>query len=204
MEYPYIVAAVALKKFVNEIPNTGVPEKLSQAELVSRGFKSGNHRVLIPIMKFIKFIDDSGKPTENWVNFRDKGQSKRVMASCLRVAYSDLFKMYPNAQDKDTEALRNFFSTRVTAGQRVLESTVATFKALCELADFSGEQIEVLEPHDGEEGRAKRGKEVVAQLSQPGLTINLNIQLTLPATENAEIYEKIFAAMKKNLIEQRT
>lgn len=181
-----------------------MPEKLSQAELVSRGFKSGNHRAIIPIMKFIKFVDESGKPTQNWVNYRDKGQSGRVMASCLRVAYNDLFRTYPNAQDKDTEALRNFFSTRVTAGQKVLDLTVTTFRALCELADFRGEQIEVMVPEGGEEGKSKGVRDTTSQPSPTGLTINLNIQLTLPATENAEIYDKIFAAMRKNLIVSRT
>jgi hypothetical protein len=206
-EYPYIVAPNTLKKFVQEIPQTGVPEKLSQAELEARGYKSHNYRSIIPILKFVKFIDDSGKPTDNWVNFRDKGQSGRVMASCLRAAYGDLFKLYTNAQDKDVEALRNFFSTKTTAGQRVLDYTVSTFKTLCELADFRADPLEteagVAVDKEGAK-RAQSGIKVVPQHTDSGLTINLNIQLTLPATENAEIYDKIFAALRKNLIEART
>jgi hypothetical protein len=33
------------------------------------------------------------------------------------------------------------------------------------------------------------------------MTLNVNIQLQLPATAESEVYEKLFAAMRKHLIE---
>jgi hypothetical protein len=197
-EFPYILTTNVLKKFIQEIPDTGIPEKLTQLELVQRGYRSGNHRPIIPILKLIKFLDESGKPTQNWVNYRDKAKSNQVMASCLRIAYSELFKTYPNAQDKDTEALRNFFSTRVKAGQQVLDSTVSTFRALADLADFGTQQEPPAE--EAQEGEGQKPRRTVPQAYSSGLTVNLNIQLTLPATENAEIYDKLFLALKKHLL----
>ncbi len=33
----------------------------------------------------------------------------------------------------------------------------------------------------------------------PGLTVNINIQLTLPATDDESVYDKLFASLKRNL-----
>ena len=33
-----------------------------------------------------------------------------------------------------------------------------------------------------------------------GMTVNINIQLQIPATDKAEIYDSFFAAMKKHLL----
>ena len=199
-EYPYIIGPNILKRFIQEIPSTEVPDKMTTVELEARGYKSHNYRVIIPILKFIRFLDDGGVPTSSWTNYRDKGKAGAVMASCLRVAYADLFKIYSNAQEKDTEALRNFFSTRVKKSENVLNWTVATFKALCELADFRAEapDVEEIEAPVGEQ-QTRVGRTRVPQ-SQSGMVVNLNIQVTVPATDNADIYDKFFAAMKKHLL----
>jgi hypothetical protein len=61
-DYPRIATPNVLKKFIQEIPDTGTPETLTQAELVQRGYRSHNYRPIVPILKNIKFLDDSGKP----------------------------------------------------------------------------------------------------------------------------------------------
>jgi hypothetical protein len=34
----------------------------------------------------------------------------------------------------------------------------------------------------------------------PGLTVNINIQLTLPATDDESVYDRLFASLKRNLL----
>ena len=34
----------------------------------------------------------------------------------------------------------------------------------------------------------------------PGLTVNINVQLTLPATDDETVYDKLFASLKRNLL----
>lgn len=202
-EFPYIIAPNVLKRFIQEIPDTNQPDKLTVTELRARGYKSGNYNPIIPILKFIKFVSDSGVPTENWTNYRSKTAGPSVMAACVRDAYKDLFKIYPNAQEKDTEALRNFFSTRVKKSENVQNWTVATFKALCDLSDFKSPKV--IAGHEADEGDQGGDGEKKMRIPLPaapsGLVVNLNIQLVLPPTENAEIYEKFFAAMKKHLLD---
>lgn len=199
-KYPYIKNSGSLKKFLSDIPSTGVPEKVTQLELASRGFASTNDRPIVSILKFIDFLDESGKPTDNWNQYRDTQRGKAVIASCVKKAYMELFNIYSNAHEKDTEALRNFFSTRIQGGEQVLSQTVTTFKVLCEFGDFKSATVqnEVLRS-------TPPNMEKISPSNQLGdtsrqLVINLNIQLQLPITDNAEIYDKIFQSMKKNVL----
>ncbi len=198
--YPYIVKVGSLREFLKNIPSTGVPEKLTKEKLDSLGYKSSNDRPIPGILEFIGFLDSEHKPTDKYMAFRDKAKAGAVMASCLRTAYSDLFQQYPDAHNKDNEALRNFFSTGMKGGEAVLVNTVNTFRALCEFADFETAPVREETP----KGLPTTGGKDVIRLSQetPGLTVNLNIQLTLPATEDSTIYDKIFQSLKKYLLER--
>jgi len=200
-KYPYTVKVSSLRKFLSEIPTMGIPDKINQNTLPTMGYKSSNDRYLPPILKFINFIDSSGTPTQNYKDFRNKQIARSIMAKTLKSAYNDLFKLYPNAYKKDDTSLRDFFSGTTEAGEDVLKLTVATFKTLCSFADF--EAVSTEGEHKGEEGEVKektaeQGK--ILPSIPSGVTINLNIQLALPATDDATVYDKIFKALKENLL----
>jgi hypothetical protein len=80
---------------------------------------------------------------------------------------------------------------------------VATFKILCEFGDFdAGDQDDdaIAEPEDQprtEKAKAPRPK-VSASVGN-GVALTVNLQLQLPASENGDVYEKLFAAMGKHL-----
>ena len=126
------------------------------------------------------------------------------MAAAVREGYADLFRTYPDANRKDNEALRNYFSAHTKVAESTLGLIVATFKKLSDLGDFEG--VPVIEPAEPEE------KETPARpFTTPGMkasanppqantpAININIQLQLPATDDADVYDKLFAALKKHL-----
>lgn len=120
------------------------------------------------------------------------------MASALKKAYADLFEIYRDACERDEKALKDFFTPTTDAGEQVVTRTVLTFKVLCSFADFKGVTSE--EKGKGEEERGKaKGEEKGVQMPA-GVTINLNIQLALPATEDAKVYENIFKALRDNLL----
>jgi hypothetical protein len=90
-----------VKKFLEHIRTAGVPEKVTFKYVESVGFTSSNDRSIITILKFIGFISSSGVPTDVWRGYRPKNdQSKRVLASALRKAYSTLFTTYPDGLSK--------------------------------------------------------------------------------------------------------
>lgn len=126
------------------------------------------------------------------------------MASAVKRTYSGLFQTYPDANQKDNEALRNYFSGHSKSGEAVLNLMVRTFKTFCELSDFEAVSPEVQEKEDLEARNVKSPKQLPRTLNIPkqqsGLTVNINIALQLQATDDASVYDKFFAAMKKHLI----
>ena len=199
MTYPYISKPTSLKDFLEKISRLAVPDKITQQTLASLGYKSKNDRPIISILKFIGFLNSDGAPNDNYVNFRAKEQSKTIMAKCLKSAYSELFALYEDANKRTTEELRDFFSTRTKIGDFALTLTVNTFKTLCEFADFETIIQEEKQNHGEEEkGKEPKGHQPLTQLPQ-GLAVNMNIQITLPITDDAKVYENIFKAIREQL-----
>ncbi|MCH8813533.1 MAG: DUF5343 domain-containing protein [Chloroflexi bacterium] len=206
-DYPYMPNVGNLKKFFDYIQSGGVPDKLTRKYLESVGFKSKNDRKIIPILRFIGFLDPSGVPTEPWKAYRDKTQARMVLAQAIRGAYSGLFGTYPDADRKDTEALRNYFSGQTSLAAGAVTQVVGTFKTLCGLGDFAGNAVEAADGSTKQEpldGSTNLEPKVIKQIVEVpakggGLTINLNIQLQLPPTDDASVYDKLFASMKKHL-----
>lgn len=199
-DFPYTSNITNLKKFFTHVQEAKAPDKVTTKYLEAVGFRSKNDRPIIPILKFLGFIDSAGAPTDPWRQYRNKGQSGAVLATAIRGAYEDLFGIYPNAESKDNEALRNFFSSKTNVGSGALGYIVSTFKGLCELGDFSDEASDssVESSIETQPKIPLTGKGVAARAN--GLTINLNVELQLPATDDASIYDKLFEAMKKHLL----
>ena len=195
MSYPYILKTGSLREFLRKIRDQeiGIPDKLTTKDLPALGFGSSNDRPIIRILKFIEFLSADNKPTENFINFRSKEKYRRVMAQCLRNAYRELFDLYPNACQMSNEELMDFFGTKLKGGKRVIEAAVRTFKVLCEYADF--ESLKQITKKPIEESQIE-----VVEKYLPQLTLNINIQIQLPVTEDAEVYDKIFEALRRHII----
>lgn len=197
-EYPYTSSYGRLKEFLDKIKQSGVPDKLTQKLLQSMGFKSNTHRRFIGILKYIGFIDASGKPTELWQQFRDRRTGAAVLGGALRESYGELFALYPDAHRKDNEALTDFFSTHTKVGRGALNYIVHTFKTLAGLANFESADVTRVVPTVSEElvPVTRVGKNISA-----GIQISINIQLAIPATDDPKTYDLFFSAMKKHLLE---
>ncbi len=193
-DFPYTPHPATLKKFFAHIQSAGVPEKVSIKYLETVGFKTKNDRYIIGVLKFLGFVDSNGIPTELWSQYRNRSNAMTALAGAIQSKYNDLFQTYPDAYRKDNEALRNYFSPHTTVAESTLGLIVSTFKVLCELANFEG--VESIQ-HKGTGGKPSGGQPPLP----PQLpVVNINIQLQLPATDDATIYDKLFAALKKHLL----
>jgi hypothetical protein len=139
--YPYILKTGALKKFFDTIPSIGIPDKVTVKHLEMLNFKSTNDRPIIVILKFLKFIDETGIPGERYKQYRDRSRSRAVLGAAVRDAYQDLFKLHPDADQKDHQALHNYFNTQTGRGERAVKATTETFKALCAMSDFGSTDV---------------------------------------------------------------
>jgi hypothetical protein len=193
---PYTPNPPNVKKFFEKIQAAGTPPKLHQAYLPTIGFKSSNDRYLIGLCKSLGFVDTAGKPTIKWSEYKDRNKAPKVMADAIKTAYADLYSTYPDAEKKDDDTLQDYFASTSGAADSVVRLMVRTFKSLCELADFEAVAVEEYVTTS----TARAGEKVSEiPLGMKPITININIQLQLPATEDVTIYEALFSALKKNL-----
>ncbi len=205
--YPYHVNTANVKKFLEHIQSAGVPPKVTFQYITSVGFKSKNDRAILTVLKFIKFVDSSGVPTKLWQAYRVKSQSPKVLAGALKAAYKTLFDTYPDANRKDNEALRNFFSSHTSVAENTVTLMVRTFKTMADMGNFDSPAdvpvVEVDEPVLEVEDKGGGDAAVARRKVTPtpnGMTVNINIQLQIPATDKADVYDSFFAAMKKHLL----
>lgn len=207
-DFPYVMVPGKLQEFLDHVQLAGVPAKVTQKYLEQVGFKSKNDRAIRPVLTFIGFVDGSGTPTKRWQEYRNRSKAGKVLASAIKSAYADLFRTYPDAHRKDTEALRNYFSAHTKVGERAIRGIVGTFKALVEKADFSGtvEEAPAPTPAAQPETTVTEEQDVAAKVtsfareSQTGVTINVNIEIGVPETTDPEVYEHFFAALKKHVL----
>ncbi len=197
-EYPYTLTLDAFRRFVTKLSTVGIPDKMNQPWLATLGFKSKNHRKFPGILQFVGLIDSGGRPTEKYKALREGDEGRRKLGSYIKEAYADLFNIYPDADRKDTEALRNFFSARTNLGERAVGAVAATFQALCGLAAFEGPEAAPTEAQHVErpKGAGEQKKEALA--TRGGLIINVNIHLDLPPSTDAEVYDALFASMARH------
>lgn len=205
-DIPYTQNTGKLKEFLNTVRTIGVPNGATQDWFQQIGFRSSNDRPILRVMRFINFIDSSSRPTDFWKQYRTDNH-KKILAQGIRQGYKELFEIYPDAHKRDDKDLKNFFTSKSDAGSKVISNMIQTFKALCELAEFDGENLQGNTLTDNGDALAdhppsrdpKVGVKFKGPAQESGVMININIQLTLPDTTDPKVYDNFFAAMKNHL-----
>lgn len=188
-KFPYTYVPNSLRKLLRGIPEKAVPERVSRTYLKSIGMKSSNDPSIVPVLKFINLLDQSGTPTDNYRRFRDKTQGPALLAGLIRSAYASLYSTYEDAQARNDEDLKNFFRANTKLGVRVVNYQVATFKAVCEFGDFAG-AVRTESP---------AGPTASRLTSPTSPEIHINLQIHLPESKDPAVYDAIFQAMSKYL-----
>lgn len=196
-ELIYTPNTASITKFLKHIPTAGVPDKVTTRYLESVGFRAKNDRYLIGILRAIDFIDGSQVPTNRWRQYRDRSKSKQVLGEAVKAAYTDLFKTYPDAYQRDSDAIRNFFSSKSNVADSTLRLAVGAFRALAAEATFDGvtptqDASEAADDNRGTPTSEKRGKAGLPSLS-------VAVQVYIDKDMSAEQVDHVFASMAKHL-----
>lgn len=210
-EMTYTTVTGRIEPFFAKIQHVSVPTKADQKWLKQIGFVGSNDSTLLRVAKFLGFIDQADEPTDRWKEYRDKGNARRVMAQALRESYVQLFQTYSDAHACSDDDLKNFFTFSTDKSAETVSAIVTTFKNLCALADFENSGATSQTVAIAHEAQAESNvNPVESPQSFPvshivrglgsDLTINLNIQLTVPETTNKNVYDDFFAALKKHLL----
>lgn len=170
-EFVYTTVPGKIQSFFNKIREVGVPPKATVQWLRTIGFTSSNDASLLGILKQLGLVDGSSIPSPQWTRYRGANH-KKVLGDLIRSGYSDLFAVYPDAWQRSQSEIEHVFSTSSTAGKQVIAKTVSTFKALCQIAEFSAvaEQSDI-HMHSGPIHRPIANAPAV---SDRGLTMNAN------------------------------
>ncbi len=202
-DFPYIYPRDAFKEFMAKIQSVAEPDKVTTTWLFGLGFKSKPHRDFIKVLKFIDFIDSSSEPTPRYRAYKSTSQGKAVLAQAIRDGYRDFYSVYGDAERQDNEALMNVVSSVSKVGEDTRKAIVATFKTLCSLADFGAEPVNI--PSGTTTVQPVVGSVAPTAVAGPAATsvsLTVNVHVELPVTEKDEIYDKIFAAMRKHIIDR--
>lgn len=215
MAYPYTQNPGNLIAVIEKITDNGIPDKFTQKELGVWGYTSSNDRRIVGVLRYIRFLDDKSVPTELWKKARVN--AKAAVAEGVRAGYADLYKTFPNADKRDNEALTNYFKANTDVGDAAIKRMVSTFKSLAEFGNFSGLD-EPATTEVGAEAAAPSGAKPAPAAYAPTFSapvvpafqssvsgspsVNLNIELQLPADPTGDIYDKFFAAMRKHLYDK--
>jgi len=206
----YLTSTKRLSEILDALKTAKAPDKFSQGFLESLEFKSKGDRLVIGVLKSLKFIDDAGKPMERYYRFIDQSQSARVLAEAIEDAYSDLFAVNLKAHQLGKQEIVGKFKT-LSQGQysdAVLNMMAMTFTALASLADFNSPRkpINVTEEtskpvvsnagvNDASQSVHEEG---VKNVKLGGLVYN--IQIILPESRDPTVYDALLRSLKEHLL----
>lgn len=205
----YLTSVKNLPAILSAIQQAKAPDRFTQRFLESLEFKSNSDRLVIGMLKALRFIDDQGKPTSRYFEFLDQTQSERVMAEAVREAYDDLFQVNTAAHKLTKQEVINKFKTlsQGSIGESVLDKMAMTFTALVKLGDFEAAGSKPAKPvveepaNDDEDSGALEGKSRLNLRSGAALGgLHYNIQIILPESRDPKVYDALFRSLNEHLL----
>lgn len=203
----YLASAKNLPQVFDQMIKGTAPQVFNVEHLTSVGFTSSNDRPIIPLLKTLGFLSDSGQPTPRYHAYRAGGDEARaVLGEALLEAYEDLFHINANPSEKDRASIEGRFKSAHNATDRVAELQAATFFALLKLADIDAARRRkgALPPQFRKEEDVTRDQEQHRQVRRDvpsPLNLRYQIEVHLPATKDIEVYHAIFKSLRENLLD---
>ena len=201
-EFPYCTNSSSVRRCFEVIQNAAVPRRMSAQFLEGLDFRGSDVRSLTNILKSLGFVTASDVPTKRWRSYRDKTMAAHIMAQSVRELYADLFEVYPDAYRRGEDVLSAFFNSQTNVAPSTLAYMMRTFRTLCRLSDFEG--VPALETPVAPSVRMESVPlPAVNGVDPPARDVSLNVtvQLQLPATDDPAVYDALFAALRRHLLD---
>ncbi|MDB5752454.1 MAG: hypothetical protein JWP65_2875 [Ramlibacter sp.] len=203
---PYLSSNKNVERLFAAIASAKVPDRFTQEFLGGTiGLKGSNDRQAIPLLRTLKFIDQSGAPTQRYRLLKSPDAAKAALADGIRDAYAPLFASNEDAHALPNDKLRGLVAQVAGTDDGMTSRIVLTFAALARLADFSARPS----PRDTggdvngdvEEAPPRRQNAPVAATNAAARPMrpefHYNIQVHLPNNATEEVYLNIFNALRK-------
>lgn len=205
----YMTSIKNLPSILEAIKKAQAPQRFTQKFLEGLGYTSSSDRLIISTLKALGFLNDTGQPTQQYHQYLDETQSKKILGSAIKTAYADLFQINKEAQKMSANEIKNKMKT-LSQGQyseSVLQKMAMTFKELSRHADFSVETITAVEePEEETEIPATTDTGNTGSPQNPpirhrtvdGLVYNINIHL--PESRDPAVYDALFRSLNEHLL----
>jgi hypothetical protein len=208
----YLTSQKNLEGILSAIQAAKAPPKFTQQFLKDLGFTGTADRLVINVLKALRFLNGDGVPTQRYFDYLDQTQAEKVMAEGVMDAYADLFAINRAANEMSKPDLKNKMKT-LSQGQltdSVVDKMAMTFLAFAKHGDFKAvKDVPANEgggggddrgddggdAGDGENGAG--GDEGGGRLMVDGLIYNIQIQL--PESRDPKVYDALFQSLKKHL-----
>lgn len=204
----YLQTTKNLQNIINSLVSAKSPERFTNKFLEDLGFKSTNDRLYIGVFKALGLLDENSVPTSRYHQFLDQSETAKVLAVGIQEAYDELFALRKDAQNLSIDEVKGKFKT-LTQGSKsdnIILLMANTFKALCDVADWSDTtQSKPTSPKDVEKPKEKKAPIQEQNPEKPSgdkaidLNLRYDIHVHLPETTNMDVYDAIFQSLKKHL-----
>ena len=199
---PYLPSNKNVGTLFAKIQSAKIPDRFSQDFLKTTvGLKGSNDRPLIPLLRTMGFLDQSGAPTASYRLLKSSDSSKDAIGAAVRKAYAPLFAADESAHKLPSDKLKGLVAQVAGTDDSMTARIASTFTALARLGNCDGvdeadsetadEQVEEQDPVKHAQG----GAGVTRKALQP--SFHYNIQVHLPSNGTEEVYLNIFNALRK-------
>ncbi|WP_153020076.1 DUF5343 domain-containing protein [Paramesorhizobium deserti] len=197
---PYLASNKNVPTVFERIKGAKIPDKFTHSFLTTTiGLKGTNDRQLIPLLRNMGFIDQSGTPLPPY-NLLKGHNPAAAIAAGMRRAYAPLFDADQEAQKLPSDRLKGLISQVGGVDADATSRIAATFTSLAKLADFDSEAAVPSSPERATSADALNNASTDENKpNSKGLRteFHYNIQIHLPANGNEETYLNIFNAIRK-------
>ena len=197
-DYPYMMSYGKIEPIISKIQQAARPTKFTQEFLKNLGFSSTNDRALIPLFKKLGFLGDDGTPTPLYDQLKDITCTKAVLATQIKVLYSELFAINTEIHSAPEDEIKGAISRVTGKDADGVNRIYNTFKTLCSLADFN-QPVSFDSTHEPLENADPITAEPPPIAIKPS-EFHYNIQIHLPATNDISVYNAIFKSLRENLL----
>jgi hypothetical protein len=187
-------SAKNLPSILDKISSAGAPPRFTNEFLKTLGFASSNDRTAIKLLKGLGFLTSDGTPTDRYNEFRNPAKSAGALAQGLRDGWSEVFLADQQAPSRTSTELVELFKNVTGKGDAVAKKMATTFRALVERADFSTDQVVLVDlPVEEPAGNAPT--------KHVGVRLHHDVHIHLPATSDVAVYTAIFRALRTELLD---
>jgi hypothetical protein len=206
VQLPYLASYKNLPVLFDKIATAKIPESFTHAFLQNTiGLKGTGDRPLIPFLRNLGFIDQSGKPTPEYSKLKGSEEQRRTtIGEGVKKAYRPLFDSDEEAYTHSGQELRNLVAQVAGTDEDMTARIANTFAAAAKLGKFTGGSNEDADKNKDRDKNNKDNDSDGEDHSTAGRKIkglrtefHYNIQVVLPSNGTEEAYLNIFNAIRK-------